>query len=90
MDLEVLFACVLLDVDDALNNINSLIRHEMYKHLSEETERTVMRLFSLIKKSAFLLQEYPETFLQHVVNKAGDELSLKASSLLETRYKDII
>jgi hypothetical protein len=37
-----------------------------------------------------LLRDYPHTFLQNVVNKGGGELSLKASSLLQKHYKDII
>ncbi|CAB4004259.1 E3 ubiquitin- ligase DZIP3 [Paramuricea clavata] len=89
-DLEVLFASVCVDVDLTLNNITILTNHEMCYHVSENTRATVSRLFSLIRRFGFLLRDYPHTFLQNVVNEGGEELSLKALSLLQTRYKDII
>ena len=78
MNLEVLFACVLLNVDLTLFNIISFTRHEIYKDMSEGTRHSVDRLFSIIKKFGFLLREYPQTFLQHVVNEGGDETFIES------------
>ena len=89
-DLEVMFASVCVDVDLSLNNITSLTNHKMYNHVSKNTIATVSRLFYLTRRFGFLLRDYPHTFLQNVVNKGGGELSLKASSLLQKHYKDII
>ncbi len=89
-DLEVVFASVCVNVDLTLNNISNLTNHEAYKSVSANTRATVDRLFSIIKRFVFLLRDYPQIFLQNVVNVGERELSLKASSLLQTRYKDII
>jgi hypothetical protein len=89
-DLEVMFASVCVDVDLTLNNITSLTNHKMYNHVSENTRATVSRLFYVMRRFASLFRDYPHTFLQHVVNEGGGELSLKASSLLQKHYKDII
>ena len=88
--LEVMFASVCVDVDFTLNNITSLTNHKMYNHVSETTRATVSQLFYVMRRFGFLLRDYPHTFLQNVVNKGGGELSLKASSLLQKHYKDII
>ncbi len=89
-DLEVMFASVCVNVDLTLNNLSNLTNHEAYDSVSRNTRATVDRLFSIIKRSVFLLRDYPQTFLQNIVNEGGGELSLKASSLLQTRYKDIV
>ena len=89
-DLEVMFASVCVDVDLTLNNIISLTNHKMYNHVSENTRATVSRFFFLMRRFVSLLRDYPHTFLQHVVNEGGGELSSKASSLLQNHYKDII
>ena len=90
VDLEVMFASVCVNVDFTLNNLSNLTNHEAYNSVSRNTRATVDRLFFIIKRFVFLLSHYPQTFLQNIVNEAGEELSLKASSLLQTRYKDII
>ncbi len=90
VDLEVMFASVCVNVDLTLNNLSNLTNHEAYNSVSPNTRATVDRLFFVIKRFVFLLRDYPQTFLQNIVNEAGEELSLKASSLLQTRYKDII
>ena len=89
-DLEVMFASVCVDVDLTLNNITNLTNHKMYNHVSENTRATVSRFFFLMRRFDSLLRDYPHTFLQHVVNEGGGELSSKASSLLQNHYKDII
>ena len=89
-DLEVMFASVCVNVDLILHNITDLTNHEMYHHVSQSTRVMVARLFFLIQRFSFLLTDYPHTFLQNVVNEGGDDLSLKASLLLQTRYKDIV
>ena len=89
-DLEVMFASVCVDVDLTLNNITNLTNHKMYNHVSENTRATVSRFFFLMRRFVSLLRDYPHTFLQHVVNEGGGELSSKASSLLQNHYKDII
>ena len=88
-DLEVMFASVCVNVDLTLNNLSKLTNHEAYNYVSPNTTTTVNRLFSLIKRFVFLLRDYPQTFLQNIVNEGEGELSSKASSLLQTRYKDI-
>ena len=88
-DLEVMFASVCVNVDLTLNNLSKLTNHEAYNYVSPNTTTTVYRLFSLIKRFVFLLRDYPQTFLQNIVNEGEGELSSKASSLLQTRYKDI-
>ena len=90
VDLEIMFASVCVNVDLTLNNLSNLIKHEAYNYISGSTRATVDRLFSIIKRFVFLLRDYPQTFLQNIVNQDGGELSLKASSLLQKRYKDII
>ena len=88
IDLEVMFANVLVDVNVALINLRNLESHEMFDHMSATAIVIVKKLYSLIRKFGFSLQEYPQTFLQNVVNEGGEQLSSKASDLLQTRYKD--
>ena len=88
IDLEVMFANVLVDVNVALINLRNLESHEMFDHMSATARVIVKKLYSLIRKFGFSLQEYPQTFLQNVVNEGGEQLSSKASDLLQTRYKD--
>ena len=89
-DLEVMFASVYFDVDLTLDNISNLTNYKMYHHIFESTKAIVARLFFVIRRFSFLLRDYPHTFLQNVVNEGGGDLSLKASSLLRTRYKEIV
>ena len=91
-DLEVMFASVCLNVYLVLNNVFNLINHDKYDHVSENTRTTVERLFSMVKRYCYLFRDHPQTFLQNVVNECGEfeELSSKASSLLQTSYKDIV
>ena len=89
-DLEVMFASVCFDVDLTLDNISNLTNYTMYNHILESTKAIVARLFFVIRRFSFLLRDYPHTFLQNVVNECGGDLSLKASSLLQTRYKEIV
>jgi hypothetical protein len=44
-DLEVMFASVSFNVVLSTNNISSLINHELYMHVSENTRRIVNRMF---------------------------------------------
>ena len=90
VDLEVMFASVCFDVDLTLDNLSNLSNYKMYHHISECTKAIVARLFFLIRRFSFLLRDYSHTFLQNVVNEGGGDLSLKASSLLQTRYKEIV
>ena len=90
IDLEVVFASVLLDINVASTSL------ETYDEISERmstnarvSSEIVKELHSLILKFAFSLQEHPKTFFQIVVNESGEQLSSKASDLLQTRYKDI-
>ena len=89
-DVEVMFASVCFDVDLTLNSISNLTSYKMYNDISESTKAIVAKLFFLIRRFSFLLRDYPHTFLQNVVNEGGEDLSLKASSLLQTRYKEIV
>ena len=89
-DVEVMFASVCFDVDLTLDNINNLTNYKMYHHILESTKAIVAGLFFVIRRFSFLLRDYPHTFLQNVVNEGGGDLSLKASSLLQTRYKQIV
>ena len=90
VDLEVMFASVCFGVDFTLDNISNLTNYKMYHHILESTKAIVARLFFVIRRFSFLLRDYPHTFLQNVVNEGGGDLSLKASSLLQTRYKEIV
>ena len=90
VDLEIMFASICFDVDLTLNSISNLTNYKMYNDISESTKAIVARLFFLIRKFSFLLRDYPHTFLQNVVNEGGGDLSLKASSLLQTRYKELV
>ena len=90
VDLEVMFASVYFNVDLTLDNISNLTKHKMYHHILESTKAIVARLFFVVRRFSFLLRNYPHTFLQNVVNEGGGDLSLKASSLLQTRYKEIV
>ena len=89
-DLEVMFASVCFDVDLTLDNISNLTNYKMYYDISESTKAIVAGLFFLMRRFSFLLRDYPHTFLQNVVNEGGGDLSLKASSLLQTPYKEIV
>ena len=90
VDLEIMFASICFDVDLTLNSISNLTNYKMYNDISESTKAIVARLFFLIRKFSFLLRDYSHTFLQNVVNEGGGDLSLKASSLLQTRYKELV
>ena len=88
-DLQVMFASVCCDVVLTLDNISILTNYEMYHRISESTKAIVARLFFVIRRFSFLLRDYPQTFLQNIVNEGGHDLSLKASRLLQTLYKEI-
>jgi hypothetical protein len=90
LDLEVMFASVFVNVDVVLDNVVSLARHETFEHVSADTNKTMRELYLLIRKFASSLRNYPQTFLQNVVNEGGEQLSSNASDLLRTRYKDIL
>ena len=89
-DLEVVYAGVCVNVNLALENLKSLQSPEISTHVSENTRTIVEKLYFLIKKFVFGLGHYPQTFLQNIVNEAGEPLSSKAKKLLETRHKDIL
>ena len=89
-DLEVVFACVCANVNFALDNLKSLKSPEISTHVSSNTRTIVEKMYFLIRKFTFSLGQHPQTFLQNVVNEAGEPLSSKASKLLATRYKDIV
>ena len=89
-DLEVMFTSVYFNVGLTLDNISNLTKYKIYDHVYESTRAVVERLYFVIRKFAFLLRDYPHTFLQTVVNESEGDLSSKASSLLQTRYKDIV
>jgi hypothetical protein len=90
IDLEVMFASVCVNVNVALGNLIILKNHEMFEHAYADTRSMVRELHFLIRKSSFSLRQYPQTFLQNVVNEGGKQLSSNASTLLQTRYKDIL
>ena len=90
VDLEIMFASVFVDVYATLINLTSFEGYEMFKHMPASARDVVDKLRSLIRRFAFSFQDYPQTFLQNVVNEGGEQLSSKASDLLQTRYKDII
>ncbi|CAB4038098.1 Hypothetical predicted protein, partial [Paramuricea clavata] len=91
-DLEVMFAVVCVDNTYIITDyIIKLTNHEMYNiHVSENVRKTVSQLIFLIKKANCFLSGDPQTFFQIVVNEGPEQFSLKASNLLQTRYKDII
>ena len=89
IDLEVMFGSIFVDVNVVLINLRSLESHEISKDMSASARELVKKLYSLIKKFAFSLQKYPQTFLQNVVNEGEEQLSSKASDLFRTRYRDI-
>ena len=88
-NLEVVFASVCVDVDLTMHNITYFLNHKLYNRVSEKLRTTIDRLHFLIRKFGFFLGSHPQTFLQNVVNEGGKELCVKASTLLETRYKHI-
>ena len=88
-DLEVVFASVCVDVDLTMHNITYFFNHKLHNRISEHIRTTVDRLHFLIRKFGFFLVDNAQTFLQNVVNEGGEKLSVQASTLLETRYKDI-
>ena len=89
-DLEVVFAGVCVNVNLASDNLKILKSPEIFIHVSDNTRTIVEKLYFVIRKFTFSLRQYPQTFLQNVVNEAGGPLSSKATKLLETRYKDIL
>ena len=91
-DLEVVFAGVCVNVNLALYNLKSLKSPPISTCVSGNTRTIVEKLYFLIRKFVFSLGQHPQTFLQDVVNEAGEPqepLCLKATKLLETRYGDI-
>ena len=88
-DLEVLFASVCLNVDLTFNNLTYLSNNDVFENFSQKTRTTVSQLSFLLRKFAFFMQEYPNTFLQTIINEGEDDLSKKALTLLETRYEHI-
>ena len=89
-DLEVVFAGVCVNVNLALDSLKSLKSPQISTHVSANTKMILEKLYFLIRRFAFSLGQYPQTFLQNVLNEAGELLSAKASNLLATRYKDIL
>ena len=89
IDLEVMFASVFVNVDVALSSVTILKNHEKFEHVSADTKAMVRELYFLIRKYVFSLGQYPQTFLQNIVNEGGKQLSAEASNLLKKRYKGI-
>ena len=88
-DLQIVFASICLNVDVSLRNLSRLVTHDIFRKVSLKGQTAVKTLLLLVKKFAFLLRDYPQTFLQHVVNEGEEIFSLKATELLNTRYQDI-
>ena len=88
-DLEIVFAGVCVNVNLALDNLKSLMSPEICTYVSDNTRTIIEKLYFLIRKFIFSLGQYPQTFLQNVLNEMEEPLSSKASNLLSTRYKDI-
>lgn len=88
VDLEVLFALVLIDVDVALSNIMILISHDIYFNLPQDIRATVTTMYCLIKRNQYMLEKIPKAFLQTVASEFRC-LSSKATSLLRSRFMDI-
>ena len=89
-DLEIVFAGVCVNVNLALDNLKSLKSSEISTYVSDNTRTIMNKLHFLIRKFISTLGQFPQTFLQNVVNEAGEPLSSKATKLLATRYKDIL
>ena len=72
------------------NTVNSedIIRvqeQEAFKSLSDESQRTLSTLFSLLRKYHRRLSTHPSTIFQVMVNKGGDVFAGEATKVLQSR-----
>jgi hypothetical protein len=89
-DLEIVHASVCIDIYATLSNLSSLESHNMHNSsICEEMQTTIRTLICIIRKFTYILQDVPQSFLQHIVNENDDVLSSKASALLMTRYRGL-
>ena len=74
------------------NTVNSedIIRvqeREAFKSLSDESQRTLSTLFSLLRKYHRRLSTHPSTIFQVMVNEGGDVFAGEATKVLQSREK---
>ena len=89
INLELIYGRLCVDSGASVSEMLLLQEHQAYCMLSDITRESVGTLLFLLKKYSHMLNGYPHSFFQHVLNEGGKELSTKASNLLNTRYPDI-
>ena len=90
IDLEIVHSSVCVDVHTTLRNfVNLTSSWNMYDSLCEETWATIKVVIRILRKFTHIVQDTPQSFLQHVANEKIEKLSTKASALLMTRYKGL-
>ena len=92
LDLELVYAK--LCVSNAYNTVASedvlnVQVHEMSQDLPGDLQRALSSLLFVLRKHRNTLRNLPRVFFQLALNEGGPELSLEASSKLETRYSEI-
>jgi WD40 repeat protein len=89
-DLEIVHACICIDVYITLTNLANLENHtNMCSNLNEKILEKIKTLISIIRKFIYILKDIPQSFLQHVVDEKHEKLSSEATVLLMTRYRGL-
>ena len=89
LDIELVYARLCVISSAASEDIVSVKRHEDWKAVSTDKQRTLESLLFLLRKYNVTLQELPITIFQTLLNEGKGELASEALKLLKTKYSDV-
>ena len=85
---ELLYAKICVNISAATEDIVCAMKHGGLKMISTECQETLSSLLILLKKQRQILEAYPFTIFQSLLNEGSSKLSSDSRQLLETKYTD--
>ena len=89
LDIELVYAKLCVISSEASEDIVSVKRQEDWKAFSTDKQRTLGSLLFLLKKYNVILQEFPITIFQTLLNDGKGELPSEALKLLKTKFSHL-
>ncbi|XP_068742816.1 uncharacterized protein [Montipora capricornis] len=88
LDPEVLYAKICINIAAATEDIVCVMKYGGLEMVSTECHETLSSLLIVLKRNRTVLQEYPFTIFQSLLNEGSSKLSCDSRQLLETKYSD--
>ena len=85
---ELLYAKICVNISAATEDIVCAMKHGGLKMISTECQETLSSLLIVLKKHRQILEAYPFTIFQSLLNEGSSKLSSDSRQLLETKYTD--